>query len=60
MGAPWSGHLRIEVSDRFNGRFVLILRGRCKGLSFLRRGVSGAVGVLVWLECLDGVEGGEY
>ena len=55
MGAPWSGHLRIEVSDRFNGRFVLILRGRCKGLSFLRRGVSGAVGVLVRLECLDGV-----
>ena len=39
---------------------MLIPRSRCKALSFLRRGVSGAVGVLVWLECLDGVEGGEY
>ena len=51
--------LRIEVSERFKGRLVLIPRRRCKALSFLRRGVSGGVCELVWLFCLDGVEGGD-
>ena len=34
-------------------------RRRCDTLSFLRRGVSGAVGVRAWLFRLDGVEGGD-
>jgi len=52
--------LRIEVSERFKGRLVLIPRRRCKALSFLRRGVSGAVGVvLLWLLRLEGVEAGD-
>ena len=51
--------VRIELSERLEGILVLIPCKRWRALSFLCRGVAGAVsGALEWLVPRDGVEGG--